>query len=295
MKKTLLALTFLSGFSVASSVVAKEEFQVVVDFDSAASPYSEGSKRQEIASSLIANLNTSISNSSLGQYATFKLKYVTRGPIGKGHETSINEYHQLYANRNTLNDKLPKERLHHVQKNFSADFVIAVVDTPDDDKSGGLCGRAFGVPTKSWIENGGDVDTLLASADFGIVFVHYRDECIADEVTVSHEIGHSMGLSHGKAVADCENDDTHYMGSILLETYASGHAECDWWASNDFSTIMGRHSVDGYRVSHNFFSDPNKSICGESNLTCGDSVEANAVKYLKDYVNRIGKRSEWYK
>ncbi len=136
---------------------------------------------------------------------------------------------------------------------IGADYLGVIVNqlTSGNDA---LCGQATSVNTNidqlKYYKNGFMVTRLTCGSD-----------------TFAHEIGHLMGLAHGKQVGDCKKSDAHAFG-IRTESRGFAVSNCDSVLdAGEFGTIMVGNYLPG-KIP--LFSNPrlSSSLCGISQV-CG--------------------------
>jgi hypothetical protein len=275
MKKILLVIVFV--FSFTSIVQAREVLNIVFVFDTTTTHYSSDNRNNE-SQKLIDKLNLSFFKSGLSSKIYFqRVAYIPR-PVSKKGETLQNIQTRYNSNRSGLN-KRAKLSLHYVQKAYKADIVVTIMNP----KKSSLCGISMPIPETI---NG------LKYGDNGFVFISNQKGCMDSPTLIAHEVGHTFGLHHGKAVADDRSDSRNYKPNSL----SNGYGVLVDYGMN-YSTIMSRDIVFSEKGIRNSFSNPNKYKCGfwdsDKNHVCGNST-ANATKFISNNVRFYNMRGDWY-
>jgi hypothetical protein len=287
----LIKYLLITLIAFSSTSFAKETLDVLVLFDTNTVNLSKD-KENKISEKLVNNLNKSFYYSGLSGDAIFKLKSIVSTSVGKKGD-SFDDIHTMLREKNSNGQVYNKVSAY--QKTRKADVVLVITNAKDSEN---LCGRSLSVPNKDMgKEDGLTSGQILEYPDNGIVMLKAKASCLDHEVLASHEVGHSFGLSHGKFIADKTGDKGHYNEEVILDIRAGGHGEnsSKWFGRDNFSTIMGRLSIDGYGTSHNFFSKENKFECGKNkSKECG-TPNASAKDFIKANLKHYANRSESFK
>lgn len=289
MKKLLLATLLATSSSIATA--AQNDLKVLVAFDSNTTSYSS-SQRTYYANLFVKNLNKFITNSSLGSLIDFSLVAKPRIPVASS-SWDYDKLQKYYSDRQTSRGENPKTTLTAYQKYYNADVVIVVANPSGAGTS--MCGSSY-VPEKSSMNSShSSIGEMLEEPLYSIVFVTGQSSCINDSKVVVHEVGHSFGLQHGRAVQNQHGGSGHYVPSEFVTSGASGFSDYSpWGTSSDYHTVMGVKARNEPGVHHSFFSNRNSYKCGKNGSSvCGDST-ANAVGVIQGFANRYAKRSDFF-
>lgn len=160
---------------------------------------------------------------------------------------------------------------------YGADYTVAIVNSLTRNDSGqikNLCGSAA------------DVNRTVgqvASTDWSYALSVYN----CDSDTVAHEIGHLMGLAHGKKVGECLDDGSNHEDGIT--SYAMGYAQADcngYKDGTEWTSIMVGNYL--YSQSSNLipmFSNPYSELsafCGIGQK-CGVAGSADSVRTINEF------------
>ncbi|CAA6803643.1 MAG: Unknown protein [uncultured Sulfurovum sp.] len=238
--------------------------------------------KEKLAKKIIGNINKVYKNSRLSSSYKFELAKVRDWNFTGGR--TLASLTKLYRD-NKASNKKAKLDLHILQQYYKLDLLIAIIGK---DSSSKFAGIANGTPKYHGYAN---------SADFGIVFINgYKNA--KRKYVISHEMGHTFGLYHGKAVADYTGIDIHYKTNGFAKgANGFGKVNTAKKSNNAYTTLMsyGYLKVSKARANSNRYSDKTRKDCGYyHNEPCGDD-NANAVEVLQRYAKEYGKRSEWYK
>ncbi|MDD2871655.1 MAG: zinc-dependent metalloprotease family protein [Candidatus Gracilibacteria bacterium] len=278
----LLKYVFIIFNLIFSSAYAVETLRVAVVFDLNTTSYSLAT-RDTMSNKLISDLNKSFSNSGLSSRINFTRVYYDAVAFTNYNETIYQLKDRYNANRTY--GKVPILNLHYIQKQNTADIVIGIVN-PRYSSFDGICGMALNIPINM---------SQVKQADSGILFIENKAVCLDDEKVVSHEVGHTFGLQHGKAVYNYSGNLADYDINNILSSLAGGYGKTYW--SGNYTTIMaksGLNVTDDDAHKHNRFSDVAKSVCGVTgNQPCGDS-NSSAVNVMDYYAPYYNMRGAWY-
>ena len=148
-----------------------------------------------------------------------------------------------------------------------------------------LCGISMPIPET--INN-------VKYGDNGFVFISNKKGCMDSATLIAHEVGHTFGLHHGKAIADEKGVAGHYKSNSIANGYG---VVVDY--GFDYGTIMARDLAFN-RGQNNTFSNPHNYKCGSERYTnnhnevCGNST-ANATKFISNNSRFYNMRGDWYK
>jgi hypothetical protein len=275
MKKIIILMVLVLNFTLLQ---AKEVLKVVFVFDKTTTNYSSN-QRNSISEDLLLRLNESFINSGLSSKISFqRVAYLPRYVSNNGE--SLENIADRYDNTRSGSSKTTRLKLHELQKYYEADIVVTIMEPG----STSLCGIAIDIP---------ETINDLKYGDNGFIFLSNEDSCLDSQSLIAHEVGHTFGLHHGKAVADDRGVPENYK----VNSISNGYGVLVDYGMN-YSTIMSKDIVFSEKGIGNFFSDPNKYECGfwDSDRTnvCGNST-ANATKFISDNVRFYNMRGDWYK
>lgn len=270
----------------STSAFAVERMRVGIIFDErsfyAEKPNFSKKDKQKLAKKIIRNINKVYKNSRLSSSYKFELAKVRDWNFSGGR--TFHSLTKLYK-KNKASNRKAKLDLHILQQYYKLDLVIAVIGKDSTSK---FAGSANGVPT---------YHGYARSADFGIIFINgYRNA--KQKYVISHEIGHTFGLSHGKAVADYTGKDIHYKTNGFAKgANGFGKVNTAKYYNNAYTTLMSYRyvKVRNSRANSNRYSDKTRNDCGYYHKEPCGNTNANAVHVLKRYAKEYGKRSEWYR
>lgn len=289
MKKIILAILLLTT-SIFSNA-ATYNLKVLVAFDTNSTNFTT-SQMNSYSTKFVTNLNNYMNNSNLASTIGFSLAYNAKIPVLSYPTWNYDQLKNYYLSNQTNRGQTPTTTLTSFQKYYNADVVI-VVSNPHGSSTS-ICGNSY-VPIKSNMDSThSTVGDLLEEPIFSIVFVTGQLSCLDDPKVLVHEVGHSFGLQHGRAVQN-QYGGTHYVASEIISSGASGYA--DYTAPGtffDYHTVMGKISPDEPGIHHAFFSNSSKFACGSPAVyKCGDNT-ANAVGIIQAFANRYAKRSDFF-
>lgn len=171
---------------------------------------------------------------------------------------------------------------------YGADYTVVMVSNLMTQGKPG-CGRAYAVNL-----------TVEAISDPRKAFAVVNFVCGAH--TLAHELGHLMGLNHGKLVDFCNPNEGH---TTAIAPYANGYGvgNCDGkLQAGEFGDIMvGGHMrevMGNDQGNLPIFSNPriHDKRCG-LNKTCGDPAIGDAARALNEnahyYASHKGAHSEY--
>ena len=271
-------LTMLAIFIATTSLQARENLRVGVIFDWGTGI--DNIQRPQVAKKLIKNLNNTFKDSGLSSYYNFQLTKTLWVSFsgGKSKDTLKRNYlRKAYSKYN--GEYAPMLSLQIYQKAYKLDLVIAIMDMGTRNP----LGSAMRV-----IKKGDKIDC----ATFGIVFLNSYDgsssnsfsKALINKYVLAHEIGHTFGISHGKAVADIKGS-SHYQTTNAFAKGANGFGKSS--GLGKYGTLMtGAYIVSrDSRARANYFSDKTRKDCGYyHNKACGD---ANANAMLQNMVKGV--------
>jgi hypothetical protein len=243
---------------------------------------------------LIKRLEKTFKNSYLDDNITFNLKKMYLKGFSRTNENDTQDIfsiHDDYLNHWKSIKKTGKTSgvLYKLQEQFNADIVIAIFNPGVGAKN---CGIAVNVPSSDDIGGKLTNNNLLQSfAGNGLFFLSANKGCQENEITVSHELGHTFGLNHSREMNTKAFDK--YIKPFMLDSRASGYVN----KSYNFQTAMSY--VSGiYR--NNVFSDKYNFACSDYNQNyglnypCGDTSHYS-TKIIEKYASDYNKRAGWYK
>ncbi len=294
MFRTTLCAVALSAVSFVSNAV--ETLDVLVVFDKNTinnyAKLNSDLERQSYAKQLVNNLNTTSNNSDLGDVIQFnrvatKLWSFTE-PVENEYEdiVEINDRYHNYLN-DIIASGNPKGILFQLQKAYSADVVIAVLNEGTENIQG-LNGIALEIPDQG--DPLGFVPRQLQRiAPLGLFFIAAKDVNLDNERLAAHEFGHTVGLYHEPIEKNDNNVDIDHRPG-MLEIGAAG-MRSDWSPTAQFSTVMVERLL--YQ-KENMYSNKNKGGCGDFHIhSCGNE-DSNAVQTIRTFASDINKRGDWY-
>jgi hypothetical protein len=289
MKKVLLVMVMI--MSLYSSVSAKEYLKVLFVFDRYTTNYKYEEKK-EISSDLLDKLNKSFKNS----YLNYSIYFIKAGIANidvtrKGVYSSFDSLVNYYAYVSTGLDRKPKKLLHYYQKYYKADLVITIFKPRD---AGETCGITTVLPDKRLLSKLGTKSNVFAYADGGQVFLSNSSRCLNEKSIIAHEVGHTFGLRHGKAVSEKRGISGDYDTKNAFAKYAHGYGRNSWY--RPYGTVMsGIYLTTNERRKDNRFSEKDEYDCGHNDdEKCGDST-ANAVRFIIENAKYYNMRGDWYK
>ena len=284
MKKVLLVLAVVLGLS--SIVQAKETLRVLFLFDSTYAKYGYYDRR-DISKNLTKQLNRSFKESGLSGYISFtKVGAIPANVSISGYLNNSDKLTRFYKNANSIKTRKATLPLHKFQKSYKADLVVSITKMTD------TCGVGTYLPNKGTFSSR---KKSFEFADGGQVFINNASNCFNKKTLLAHEVGHTFGLWHGKAVKNKTGESGHYEPKKAFTGYANGFGDTDYWMN--YGTIMaGSYLAGPGKGRDNKFSNPNVNTCGyyKDDEKCGDST-ANAVRFIKENARYYNMRGDWYK
>ena len=246
------------------------------------------SDRKRISDKLFNQLIVSFSKSQLLGYISFrKVGAVPANISMSGVLKDSGSLRNLYLKANTIKTRKPTLPLHKFQKAYKADLVISIT------KINNTCGTGTFLPNKDTFSSR---SKSFEFADGGQVFINNSKYCFDKKSLIAHEVGHTFGLWHGKAVKDKTHNSGDYNPLKAFASYANGFGNTDYY--RNYGTIMAAsYLTNKQQGRNNRFSNPYSYTCGyyyNHDEKCGDST-ANAVKFLKANAYYYNKRGDWYK
>lgn len=246
---------------------------ILVAYDASAADWvreNYGESGPEVfAETSVAKMNLALVNSGIDDAFRFRLAGVhivavdarTVRVLSNGE--SIVDYNRL-LDLATEGTGVAWKTLRAAREDSSADIVTILVDNGDVEF--GMVGLGYPL----------DADTLAADyfADYAYNICSVRD--VANDHTMTHEVGHNMGAGHG----DREQMNQYFweVGPQLF-TYSSAHyfsVPNDWNGETRYYTIMG-YNWDGFAdsdicIEAPYFSTPEKTFSlvefdGEESVT----------------------------
>jgi len=284
MKNMLLVLAVVLGLS--SIVQGKETLRVLFLFDTTYAKYGYNDRR-DISKNLTKQLNRSFKESGLsGRISFTKVGAVSANVSISGSLNNSGSLINLYQKANTIKTRKATLPLHKLQKAYKADLVVTIT------KITNTCGVTTYLPNKGTFRSR---KRSFEFADGGQIFINNTSNCFNKKTLLAHEVGHTFGLWHGKAVKNKTGQSGHYEPRKAFRSYANGFGDTDYLMN--YGTIMaGSYLAGPGKGRDNKFSNPNSYSCGyySDDEVCGDST-ANAVKFIKINARYYNMRGDWYK
>lgn len=279
-------LSFL--FAVPSFALETLDVLIVYDGDSLPSHLSTETQRAEVAKAQIRFLNRTMENTSIQNQIRFQLKKQLVASIRNNTETYEQIYDRYRKSMDSSRKKIALYNLNKLQKEYQADVVVAVMNHMQYPK----CGEALHIPDTNYKKYGfSSIQEYQSFADIGIVFIASRENCINDVTNLSHEVGHSFGLYHGKEVDGADSNPEAfpsafpYVWEVKLPAYQK------------IGTIMlsGYQRQAGLTEVRNMFSNIANTQCGGTfnNQPCGSTYQ-NEAAIITSFAPSYNKRGNWF-
>ena len=292
LKRLFLALVMVMG--LYSSASAKEYLRVLFVFDRYTTNYTSKEKTR-ISDNLLDKLNKTFRNSYLN-YSIYFLKpgVATVDVTRHAKYTTMSSISDFYIKNSSGKDRKPKLTLHYYQRYYKADLVVSIFANTDSTSNLAKCGTSTVIPDKRLLSVFGSKYNVFAYADGGQVFLSNSKTCLNKKLIIAHEVGHSFGLRHGKAVSEKRNVPEDYDTKSAFAKYAHGYGRNSWYCP--YGTVMaGIYLTNNEKRQDNRFSENDEYECGHNDdEKCGDST-ANAVRFIIENAKYYNKRGDWYK